>query len=265
MSLQMSRFTGSLLLLSLLSSPAAQAALDSRSEQQLQALQAQPERAGELIYRGTTYAQAQPHAAPLFRYERRVDAQADGLTASHLTRTPQGRLLIVEAAQATADYRLQRFTVLNRQAGFSGEVEVSADGRQLVYRLNDNGELSQAEETIEAPAVVGPSLHGFILAHWADLLAGERLPIRFVVLREKQTYGFNVRLKARADGQARFDITPSSLLIRWFIAPLEVVFDERQRRVLSYQGRVPPQQEIDGALHDLDAWVTYESIRSSYR
>lgn len=254
-----------LIALLLLLGSAAHAAPNRPDEHQLQSLQAQPELAGELIYRGTTHAQTEPAGEPLFRYERRVLMQPDGLTATHLTRTPQGRLVIAESARATRDYRLQRFTAQNRQAGFSGEIEVSADGRQLDYRLDDQGEIRKARESIDAPAVAGPTLHGFILSHWAELQAGQTLPIRFVVLREMQTYGFTVSLKERSAGQSHFLITPSHWLIRWFIDPLQVIFDDRQRTLLSYRGRVPPQQEINGQLHDLDAQVRYESVSLTYR
>ena len=114
--------TYSLLTALLLTAGQAQAALDSASTSRLQALEAQPELAGELIYHGTTYALAEPDGQPLFRYERRLLTGPTGLTAAHLTRNPDGQLLIAETAQASDDYQLQRFTTQNRQSGFSGAV-----------------------------------------------------------------------------------------------------------------------------------------------
>lgn len=255
----------SALVLSLSYAGAVSAALDSDSNSWLDALDAQPELAGELIYRGTTYALAEPDGQSLFAYERRVLSTPTSMTATHLTRDPSGELLIAEAAQLSADYQLQRFTTDNRQSGFSGEVAVSADGRQLRYSLNDQGELSRAEEPISAPAVTGPSMHGFILAHLDELQAGHELPIRFVVLREKQTYGFVIRHEQTRKGQSTFSITPSNWLVRWFIAPLKVVFDSQRKTVLNYEGRVPPQQNVDGKLRDLDARVEYVSVAATYR
>lgn len=257
--------TYSLLTLLLLAAGPARAALDSASISRLQALEAQPELAGTLIYRGTTYALAEPDGQPLFRYERRVVIGPTGLTAAHLTRHPEGQLLIAETAQASDDYQLQRFTAQDRQSGFSGAVEVSRDGRTLHYLLNDNGAISRAEESIDAPPVTGPTLHGFILQHWAQLQDGQELAIRFIVLKEKQTYGFTVRLEQHSASESSFTITPSNRLIRWFMAPLRVVFDTPRKTVLRYAGRVPPMHEIDGSLHDLDAHVAYEPVATHYR
>lgn len=100
---------------------------------QLAAWQDAPETAGELVYRGTTYALSPPGTAPLFRYTRRVRSTGDGATATHLTQSPAGELRIAEVANFGPGYRLRRFEVINQQQGFSGSATVSADGRQLVF------------------------------------------------------------------------------------------------------------------------------------
>lgn len=64
----------------------AAASLTAQAEQvafaKLKALQAAPESAGTLVYRGDTFTQRTPVGAPLYRYERRVLATAKGLSAS---------------------------------------------------------------------------------------------------------------------------------------------------------------------------------------
>lgn len=64
----------------------AAASLTAQAEQvafaKLKALQAAPESAGTLVYRGDTFTQRTPAGAPLYRYERRVLATAKGLSAS---------------------------------------------------------------------------------------------------------------------------------------------------------------------------------------
>jgi len=126
-------------------------------------LQASPETAGVLVYRGATFAQRAPARDPLYRYERRVLQVTDGLGASHLTSDPAGRLIIVEAATMSAQYELRRFEAVNQQAGFMGSAQLSPDGRQLTYELNDNGKVTTATEQVSDPVVSGPSMFGFIL------------------------------------------------------------------------------------------------------
>ncbi|QDL56494.1 hypothetical protein [Rhodoferax aquaticus] len=221
--------------------------------------------AGALVYRGDTFAQRTPAGDPLYRYERRVLAVSNGLSASHITRDPAGRVIIVESAQVSPSYALRSFVATNQQAGFSGRVQISSDGRRVNYELNDNGKLSQASEEVTDPVVSGPSMFGFILKHWEPLVAGAKVPVRMLVLRDKTTYGFDVKLEKQDSGQTAFTITPSSFLIRMAIAPLRVVFDTSSKTAVRYEGRVPPMQNVSGKLKDLDARVEYTTLAPTYR
>lgn len=231
----------------------------------LDALQRSPETAGALVYRGETYALKAPAGSPLYRYERRVQPTANGLSASHLTSDPSGRLLIVESSRVSAGYALQRFEVVNLQAGFSGSVEVSQDGHHLEYELNTHGTLSKASEDVADPVVTGPSMFGFILHHWDELKTGATIPVRMLVAKDKTTYGFDVKFDKQGNGQASFTVTPSSFVIRLAIAPLRVVFDADSKTPVRYEGRVPPMENVAGKLKDLDARVEYTAVSSTFR
>ena len=149
--------------------------------------------------------------------------------------------------------------------GFAGSVQVSNDGRHLEYELNDNGKVTKASEDVSDPVVSGPSMFGFILKNWEPLKAGTSLPVRMLVLKEKTTYGFDIKYEKQANGQASFTITPSSFLIRMAIAPLRVVFDANTKSPVRYEGRVPPMENVAGKLKDLDARVEYTSVAPAYR
>ena len=231
----------------------------------LDALQVSAEAAGTLVYRGNTFTQRAPAGAPLFRYERRVLTSPNGLTASNITRDPAGRVIILESAQVSPNQETQRFEATNQQSGFTGSVQISKGGRHLKYELNDNGKLSTASEDVVDPVVSGPSMFGFILKNWDPLMAGATLPVRMLVLKEKTTYGFDVKFEKQINGQALFTLTPSSLLIRLAIAPLRVVFDANTKTAVRYEGRVPPMENVSGKLKDLDARVEYTSISAVYR
>lgn len=231
----------------------------------LGALQASPEAAGTLVYRGNTFAQRPPAGAPLYRYERRVLTAPKGLSASHITSDPAGRVIIVESALVSPMYETQRFEATNQQSGLSGSVQISNGGRHLEYELNDNGKRSTASEDVSDPVVCGPSLFGFILKNWEPLVGGTTLPVRMLVLKDKTTYGFDLKFEKLANGHASFTITPSSFLIRMAIAPLRVVLDASTRTAVRYEGRVPPMENVYGKLKDLDARVEYTSMAPTYR
>lgn len=231
----------------------------------LEVLQAAPESAGTLVYRGETFAQRTPAGAPLYRYERRVLTAPKGLTASHITSDAAGRVIIVESALVSNNYEVQRFEATNQQSGFSGSIQISNGGRHLEYELNDNGKRSTASEDVSDPVVCGPSLFGFILMNWDPLVAGTSLPVRMLVLKDKTTYSFDLKFEKLANGHASFTLTPSNFLIRMAIAPLRVVFDSSTRTAVRYEGRVPPMENVSGKLKDLDARVEYTSTSPAYR
>jgi hypothetical protein len=231
----------------------------------LEALQASPDTAGTLVYRGATFTQRDSTSVPLYRYERRVVAAPTGLNVSHITSDPAGRVIIVESASLSNQYEIRRFDTTNQQAGFTGSVQVSNDGRHLTYELNDNGRITKASEDVSDPVVSGPSMFGFILKNWEPLKAGTSLPVRMLVLKEKTTYGFDIKFEKQVSGQASFTITPSNFLIRMAIAPLRVVFDANTKTPLRYEGRVPPLENVAGKLKDLDARVEYSAAAPAYR
>ena len=252
-----------------LAAGAAPPPLDAAGQARLVGYRQAPATAGELVYRGTVFAQDPTSAGHLFTYERRVAHTADKLeVATHITHAPDGEVIIAEVASFAAGYALQRFDATNKQLGHSGSVVLSNGGRHLEYRLLDKGKLSTASEDVDSPVVSGPSLHGFILSHWESLALGEPLPVRMIVLAKKQTYGFDIRRieSDRAEvGRTSYSITPSSWIVRLAIKPLSVTFDNATRNVVRYEGRVPPMREIEDRLTTLDARVNYTMAMAAYR
>ena len=70
---------------------------------------------------------------------------------------------------------------------------------------------------------------------------------------------------ARANGLTSLSITPSHWLTRRVVAPLNVIFETATRSVDRYEGRVPPQQRMDGKHQDLAVRVEYVMHVATYR
>ena len=241
------------------------AQLDASSAARLDALRAAPQTVGDLVYKGAVHSLEKPSNNPLFTYERRVVRAANGITAAHITSNPGAAVIILETTQTSLTYDLQRFEVLNQQAGFSGSVVVSDNGHRLDYQLTDKGKTTTATQTIDTPAVSGPQLFGYVRQHWATLRAGTCMPVRMIVLKSKTTYGFDICFEREAKGQTAFSIAPSSLFVRLAIAPMRLVFESNANTVIRYEGRVPPLQTDQGKAKDLDARVDYTAAIPVYR
>lgn len=239
--------------------------LDPAAETQLAGLARAPESAGVLIYRGHVAALDEPGTRPLFTYERRVAERPDGIASSHITTDAQGEVIIAERASTTTDYTLRRFDAVNRQQGYNGSAVVSREGRRLEFTLARDGKVQTASEEVQHPVVSGPSLHGFILQHWARLAAGEKVRVRMIILHRLETYGFDIHRQREADGQTTVQVTPSNLFVRLMVAPLTVTFDSATRNLVRYEGRVPPMKPDGARLVDLDARVDYTMNVPVYR
>lgn len=249
--------TSSALTLPCMTKAAAMAAptLPAKAKARLNALQAHPELAGDRVYRADVFPQGAPGSAPLFVYARHVQTAGSHLVASHLTYLPTGELIIEERVTSSASYAFQRFDVVNRQTGLVGSATLEAGGSQLLFEGPDTPR--QKNERVSEPVVAGPNLHGHILQNWDGLAKGARLRVRLVVLARMETLGFTIHRVESPDGFTAFQITPSHLLMRMVVAPLQVVFDNATRRVLRYEGRVPPMRANGHKLVDLDAAVHY--------
>src|SRR5262249_11818346 len=137
---------------------------------------------------------------------------------------------------------------------------------RATFTLNEGGHVTTAREELTDPVVAGPTMFGYILAHWDDLMSGASLPIRFAVLERHETIGFVLDLvDSPTPGRTVIRMKPSSFLIRMAIAPTYFEFDTASRKILEYTGSVPPFETIDGRLQTLDARVAYRFVAADFR
>lgn len=243
--------------------PEAAHGLPASASARLNALQANPDLAGDRVYRADVHSQDAPDAPPLFVYARHVKSVGTDRVASHLTYLPSGELIIEERVTSSVGHVFQRLDVANRQTGLAGSVVLDADQRQLHFERTDSAQ--HKSERVTAPVVAGPNLHGHILQHWGTLNKGERLPVRMVVLSRMETLGFDIHKIASNGRSSTIQITPSHFLLRLVVSPLRVVFDNATGRVARYEGRVPPMRAAGQKLVDLDAAVDYHWDTDRYR
>jgi len=243
--------------------PTAAPVLPPQAAERLKALQTHPELAGNRVYRADVFPRSAPDSVPLFVYARHVKTIGPDLVASHLTYLPSGELIIEERVTSSASYGFQRFDVANRQTGLAGSVVLDVGQNQLRFKRTSSEQ--QQRERVSAPVVAGPNLHGHILHHWDALEKAERLPVRMVVLARMETLGFDIHKVESKENVTAFQITPSHFLMRLAVSPLRVVFDNTTRRVLHYEGRVPPMRAMGHKLVDLDAAVHYHWATDRYR
>lgn len=229
---------------------------------QLDAIERRPASTGEQIYEGRVFG-LDGRTNPLFAYERRVRQEGDLVTSTHVTYDTSGAVVVVQRASHSPTYELHRADLLHGQSGVSASV-VIADGT-ATYTLEDGMRTTTSREAVTEPVVAGPTMFGFILAHWDALTRGTAVPIRFAVLERGESLAFVLARVDGPQGRTIIRMTPSSPLVRLAVSPTYFQFDTRSRQILEYTGRVPPFERRGDTLSTLDARVTYQFVASTFR
>jgi len=153
-------------------------------------------------------------------------------------------------------FTLASFEEIHAQTGVRSAVTVATGGQ--LHFLVSNG--SAADEGPGDPVVVGPTLFGYALAHWAELSRGERLAIRFAVPAAGRSYPFVLELERSAAG-TRVWMKPGALWLKLFTGDIWFDLDPATARVLRYQGPVPPL--VGGRAVDARVDYTFSSAEAN--
>jgi len=226
------------------------------------AIERTPATTGDQIYEGRVFAlDGRPEA--LFRYERRVQRAGSLVTSTHVTHDRSGAVVVVQSAVHSPTYDLTRAGMIHRQTGASAAVAV--ENGEATFTLANGGRQSVTRERVDNPVVAGPTMFGFILAHWDELERGATIPIRFALLERGETLGFALDKVAATDGRTTIHMKPTSLLVPMAVAPTYFQFETASRRIVEYTGRVPPMEQRGDRLRTLDARVAYTFTAPEFR
>lgn len=221
-----------------------------------------PEAPEERVYEGSVYPRGAEETL-LYRYERRVVELGEGLRSSHVTRAPAGEPVVLHQAEHSPTYDLTGFREIHAQTGLVGQVDVGLDGT-ATYQTTVGGHTRTRTEAPGDPLQAGPTLFGYVLERWEPLVAGETIPVRFVVLSRRRSYRFELRRIEGPVDTITFELVPTSRFVALSVPPTRLVFDE-ERNILRYTGLVPPLEEVGRRLERLDATVTYAHTSETYR
>ncbi|MCR9161434.1 MAG: hypothetical protein ACE37F_29670 [Nannocystaceae bacterium] len=211
---------------------------------------------GTPIYDGAVYGS---DGDQLFEYTRTSRAEGDALVSTHHSREVDGgRRVTLQSATHSEAYALQRSVEHHDQLGIRSEVVV--DGDRIRMTTVRNGRVRTKRRRLSGPAVVGPTLFGFVLHHWDALSRGESVALRFVVPQRRSTYAFDLKMTERDSATTTVVMQARSTLVRASVPAMRMVFDSTSHEILRYEGRIPPQ--LNGK--PVDARVEY-TMRAPFR
>lgn len=176
---------------------------------------------------------------PLYREQHlmRADVEGDLIERLVVYRCTDG----TPFARKRVDYRgapnAPTFAFEDARSGYREGVQ-RKDGRATVFVRRPDGGMQRAPLPLGA-LVADAGFDPWVLGHWPRLTRGESVPMAFLVPSRLASYDFRVYEveggRAAADDRRRFRLRLGGLL-GWFAPYIDVVYAERDRRLLRFEG-----------------------------
>ena len=220
---------------------------------------------------GTIYAKNSDRQQALFKFKRVVTRSGARVNVLREYTYPDGKPAACERFVYEGD-DLVSYALDELQIGAAGAVKVRREAgkptkRALLFEytkdLASGSKPKTSTEALRNDTLTGDMVAPFLVSHWAELLNGEKLKCRYVVVPRRETVGFTFAKESETtlQGQAVVIIKmePTSLIIARLVDPVFFTVEkDGQHRVLQYVGRVTPKAKAGNKWDDLDATFVFE-------
>lgn len=204
----------------------------------------------------------------LFTYQHESEVKNGVRTSVNTYKDAEGAIAAVETVEFTVNgdtEKVRSYRMSQKQLGAEGSVEIK-DG-QVNFSYSKDGSTKTNDETLTDDFVVGPSVSAYLRARWAQILAGNRVKVRFAVPDRRETVGFEYYKdrEETIDGNKAIVVKmkPSSFLIAALVKPLYFFYSLDGKQLFEVHGRTQVKQKVDGSWRDLDAVTVYDYASSA--
>jgi hypothetical protein len=185
---------------------------------------------------------------PLYQYKRSASVSNQTVTVVWDYMYPDGKLAARERVKYDAGGLLS-YGLSQTQTGEEGLATVRRDARNpgksridFEYRKAPGADPKRSTERLQPNTLVGDMVGSFLGAHWDELMQGQTLKTRYIVLDRAETVGFSFSKAS----ETTFDSKPAviikmeatSPIIAALVDPLYFTIEKATtHRVLQYTGR----------------------------
>jgi len=218
---------------------------------------------------GAIYSQGSDSRKLLFNFQREATRTGDRLAVQRDYTDPDGRL----AARERAVYEgndLVFYELKEPLTGTGGSATIHRDLKNPVQgsvefqgSQDTEGKAKAHTEPLKANTLVNDMIAPFLVSHWDQLMDGQKVSCRYIVVPRKETVGFTFVRDSETTWHDRrvviLKMEPSSLFISALVDPLYFTMEKSPpHRVLQYVGRTTPKIEAGGKWKDLDAVTVFD-------
>lgn len=214
---------------------------------------------------GRVYSQGSKQPQLLYNFRRTATRNGEELDITRTYTYPDGRVAAVE----TATYRngdLVSYQLNEKQIGAHGSLKIDGDafaGQGTVkFSYTNGGNTKTSTENLSGPTVINDDITDYMQAHWSDLMAGQTLNVRYLVIPRLETVGFSLTKSGEDNWNGRqvvhIKMDPSSFFIGLLVDPVYFTFDKNTGEIIQYTGRTTPKIKKNGEWQPLDAVTALE-------
>jgi len=161
--------------------------------------------------------------------------------------TPEGELAAAEHL-LLRNGEFESYSVTLPAAGRSGQIVKAGDRVEFYY--TNNGKTETRVENYPDDFAVGPTIVYYIQSHWARVMKGEDLVVRFGIYHRMRTIRLKIEREGEKEGYGEklvvLKLRPASFILATFVKPIYFTFSADGRRVYDFVGRTVPLRKVDG-------------------
>lgn len=216
-------------------------------------------------FRGSVYLAGTNPPELIFTHENDMSVADGKTTLTHVYRKPDGAVATVERTTlVSGEIKAYEVDFANSTCGCA----LRADGDFMVYGFTRGNERKTSRKPAQKDLVTGPTLNSFIVVNWPTLLSGATAYFHFPAMELQQSVRFRMyRNDASAhsrDGAVVLSMDTSNPLLRLIVDPVDLVIEERTRRIVEIHGKSLLEREVNGKTENpvVDIYYEYEGDRS---
>jgi hypothetical protein len=218
---------------------------------------------------GTIYTA--DHKKALFKFSRSCVRNGNTLSVSREYTYPDGSLALKEKVTYEGD-RLREYDIEDLQLGSHGLAKIislaSEPAKNVIsYEYSKDARSSKKPRTATEPfpnnCLISDMVAPFLMDHWSDLLKGNEVKCRYIVVDRRETVGFTF-VKDSEGRRNRQEVIivkmfPTSRIISALVDPLFFTIEkDGRRRTLEYTGRTPVKIKDGSKWKDVDGVTVFD-------
>jgi len=219
--------------------------------------------AGETVLRGEVFPAAGGDT-PQFLVESGVMETDQGRIYFQRFTDRSGRTL----AEIDATYRSGRLSLVKfdqHQLRETSTAEIM--GGRVVYSHTAEGKTKQSTENISGGLVPAPAIPDLITSNWEELQAGKALEFTIPIPARRQSFTMKMT-KTKSMSQSgrlltEFKMEPANPVFRALGDPHYFVFDNRERTLTEFRGRIVAKSGTPGNWTDFSGRIVYQPAINS--